>query len=211
VLDEEDLDLVTQLDGINGAGAAGEERFLAILFADIRGYTSFSEKLPPYDVIYSLNRYYHHVGKIITRNKGYIDNYMGDGFMALFGLEGDEDSVFNAVRSGLEVLEAVKRLSPYFELLYGCSFKVGIGVHYGQVVVGSIGFQKKRTSVIGDSVNFASRIEEANKQAGTSFLISQDAYRQIKDRVKTKACQPIGVPGKTGLHSLYEVLEIPNP
>jgi adenylate cyclase len=164
--------------------------------------------LPPYDVIHSLNRYYDQVGKVINKNKGYIDNYMGDGMMALFGLEDDELPVFNAIQAGLEMLEAVQHLKPYFESLYGCSFKIGIGVHYGQVIVGSVGYLRKRTSVIGDAVNFASRIEAANKQAGTNFLISEEAYSEIKDRVKARVCQSVSIPGKSGTYNLYEVLGI---
>jgi adenylate cyclase len=74
--------------------------------------------------------------------------------------------------------------------------------------VGSIGYLRKRTSVIGDAVNFASRIEAANKQAGTNFLISEEAYREVKDRVKARSCHPVSIRGKSGTYNLYEVLWI---
>ena len=106
----------------------GTERRVAVLFADIRGFTAFAEKLPPYDVIHALNRYFQRVEAIIRGRGGYVDNYMGDGLLAIFGAAAPESAPLDAVRAGLEMLEAVDRLRPYFQSVYGESLRIGVGI-----------------------------------------------------------------------------------
>lgn len=208
VLDDEDIALVNQMRVGSQSSLVGTEKQIAILFSDIRGFTTFSESLPPYDVIHTLNRYFHQVGEAITAHGGMINNYMGDGIMALFGLDDDPQAALNAVRAGLGMLEMVEQsIKPYTEAIYGNSFEIGIGIHYGTAVVGTIGARDSKTeTAIGDSVNFASRIESANKEAGTNLLISDDTYAQIKDYVKIGRTTRVMVKGKTGEHMLYEVV-----
>ena len=104
------------------------------------------------------------------------------------------------------MLQAVESMKPYFEAIHGRSFGIGIGLHYGAVVVGSVGWGPyKRRTIIGDAVNFASRVEAANKTADTNFLISDDAYQQVGHEVEVNECPPWEIRGKTGLYQLYEV------
>jgi adenylate cyclase len=207
VLDDEDEQLAAESIADQSVEAAGEERHLAILFADIRGFTPFAERLLPYDVIHALNRYYHRVGRIVHSHGGVVDNYMGDGMLSVFGLEETERVVSRALQSGLEMLQAVEAMKPYFEAIHGRSFDIGIGLHYGAVVVGSIGWGVyKRRTIVGDAVNFASRVEAANKNAGTSFLISDDAYQRAGHEVEVNQCPPWEIRGKTGVYQLYEVV-----
>jgi adenylate cyclase len=207
VLDDDDEELAVESMTDESVEAAGEERQVAILFADIRGFTAFAERLLPYDVIHALNRYYFHIGRIVHRHGGVIDNYMGDGILSVFGLEETERVVSRALQSGLEMLQIVEAMKPYFESIHGRSFEVGIGLHYGAVVVGSIGWGTvKRRTIVGDAVNFASRVEAANKNAGTNFLISEDAYRQAGHEVEVNQCPPWEIRGKTGVYQLYEVV-----
>jgi class 3 adenylate cyclase len=127
--------------------------------------------------------------------------------MALFGLDDQADSTFRAARAGLVMLRTVEILKPYFHALFRRSFDIRIGLHYGCVVVGSVGFQKNQaTTVIGDAVNFASRIEAANKQTGTRFLISKAARSQLARRMPTRPHGPLKIPGKKGRHTLYEIV-----
>jgi adenylate cyclase len=206
VLDEEDEELAVESMVDSIVEPVGEERQVAILFADIRGFTSFAEKLLPYDVIHALNRYYRQIGRIINRHGGVIDNYMGDGILSVFGLEGTEKVVSRSIQAGLEMLDAVEAMKPYFEAIHGRSFDIGIGLHYGAVVVGSIGWGvSRRRTIIGDAVNFASRVEAANKTVASNFLISDDAYRQVGNEVEVNQCPPWEMRGKTGLYQLYEV------
>ncbi|HTD28404.1 MAG TPA: adenylate/guanylate cyclase domain-containing protein, partial [Xanthomonadaceae bacterium] len=152
VLDDDDVELVDQRRKSGAGTAVGEERELAILFSDIRGFTSFSEALPPHDVVHVLNRYFHVMVPPIARFGGQIDNYMGDGLMALFGLQdGEENVALRAVQAGLAMLDALDALKPYLVTAYGRSFEMGVGIHYGEVVVGSVGaIGRERVTAIGD-------------------------------------------------------------
>ncbi len=207
VLDDEDEELAVESMSDPLAEAAGEERHVAILFIDIRGFTAFAERLLPYDVIHALNRYYRQVGRIIHRHGGVIDNYMGDGILTIFGLAETDRAVSRALQAGLEVLEAVEAMKPYFHALHGRSFDIGIGLHYGAVISGTIGWgDYKRRTIVGDAVNFASRVEAANKTVGTNFLISEDAYDRAGHEVQVNQCPPWEIRGKTGVYQLYEVV-----
>jgi adenylate cyclase len=207
VLDDEDRRLVDQ--EILGAAprSVGEERLLAILFSDIRDFTAFSEVHLPYDVIHALNRYFSRAGRIITQNHGQIDNFMGDGIMALFGVDDPANATLNAVRAGLEMLQAVDDMQPYFETQFKTRLRIGVGVHYGEAVLGAIGTgDRRRLTAIGDAVNVANRVESANKAAGTSFLISQRAYQHAGDQVLTGRSLQLPLKGKTGVFLLHEVV-----
>jgi adenylate cyclase len=189
----------------------GVEKYLLILFADIRGFTPFAEKLLHYDVIHVLNLYFQKVGEVIGRYGGTINNYMGDGFMALFEAAEPSEGALRAVQAGLELIDAVQGLKPYLEDLYNKSLQIRVGLHYGQVVAGKVGTPgNKKVTVIGDTVNFASRIETANKEAGTHFLISEDTYALVKDKVRLGRQVRLTLPGKSGQYNLYEIVGLIN-
>ena len=208
VLDEVDVALTSQLQPGVSTAPIGEEKKIAILFADISGYTPFAEALPPYDVMHVLNRYFHIMGQVITRNGGCISDYVGDGLVALFGVDDNTTAPFRAVKTGVEMLEAVKTLNPYLQAMYKRSFQIRIGVHYGEVVVGTVGIaDTKKVAAIGDAVNLASRIEASNRKLGTSFLISEETAEKVSGQVLLNQCSiQVALPGKSGKYSLYEVL-----
>lgn len=205
VLDQQDV--VESKDQLHHRTAwAGEEMTLAILFADIRGFTPFAESLLPYDLIHVLNRYFKSIGQVIEKHGGYIDNYIGDGILAVFGCDRQPGTVLRGVTAGLRMLEAVEDLKPYLRDVYGKTFEIGIGIHYGNAVVGTIGWgESQRRTVIGDSVNFASRIESANKEALTRFLISEETYGEVRDHVIARPAITTPLKGKSGEYTLYEV------
>lgn len=212
-LDGDDWDLFhDQAIGKVSAGFLGQEKKIAILFADIRGFTAFAEALLPYDVIYVLNRYFQLVGQVIERHHGMINVYMGDGLMALFGVEEPDRAVEYAIRAGVEMLEAVERLNPSLEALYHRQLRIGIGIHYGHTVMGTIGDPKRpNMTAIGDAVNLASRIEAANKPLGTTFLISEEVYKQATNYVVVNRSFQVELPGKSGEYCLYEVVGVSAP
>jgi len=210
VLDDQDRLLVDQEIASTAPRSVGEERLLAILFSDIRDFTAFSEAHLPYDVIHALNRYFNRVATIVEQFHGQVDNFMGDGVMAIFGVDDPANATFNAVRAGLEMLRAVEDMQPYFETQFKTRLRIGVGVHYGEVVLGAIGTgERRRLTAIGDAVNVASRVESANKAAGTNFLISQRAYQQLGEPVKTGRSVQLPLKGKTGVFLLHEVTGLP--
>ena len=111
VIDDTDLEICNQMfvdRMLESMRPVGEEKEVALMFTDIRGFTSFSERHPPYDVLFLLNRHFHQLYKIIDKNGGTIDNYVGDSLFAIFGLNDSKDkSVFKAVKSGVEILKEI--------------------------------------------------------------------------------------------------------
>jgi adenylate cyclase len=209
VLDAEDIKLTAQSSKADAPASIGEEKKLAILFADIRGFTPFAERLLPYDVVHVLNRYFYEVGRAIADHGGHIDNYMGDGLLALFGMDDGRDAALQAVRAGLAMIAAVEHLKPYVQTIHGRSFEIGIGIHYGEVIVGAIGAPgMKRDTVIGDAVNLASRIESATKRVGARLLISEDTFNELQDAIRPGNAHRVALAGKSGEYLLYEVSDL---
>jgi adenylate cyclase len=208
VLDAEDQMLASRPLLENLPTAVGVERPMAILFADIRGFTTFSENLLPYDIVHALNRYFFHMGKVIYAHGGEINNYMGDGLIALFSKGDESECCGQAVQAGLEMIREMDAGKDYLESSYGRSFGLGIGVHYGEVIDGTIGYREtQRRTVIGDAVNFASRVESMTKEFGVPFLVSDVVYQSLKERgaIRFHPREVSFIRGKTGLHLLYEV------
>lgn len=208
VLDEDDAEVTSMLIRDTGAELAGFEKEVLIMVADIRDFTSFAENLLPYDIVHILNRYFYLMNEVVTRHGGEIDNYMGDGFIALFELKDGRDDALRAVRAGLEMLHvANSRMQPYAKKFLAKQFRIGIGLHCGLVVAGAIGGRgNKRRTIIGDAVNFASRIESTNRRLGTRFLISENVYSLVKKDVRIRRENSIRIRGKRGEHRLYEVV-----
>lgn len=207
VLDEADERVTSQIAAEPYDGAAGHERPVAILFADVNGFTAMSETLPAYDVIHLLNRWFCRAGGAVAAEGGRVDNFMGDGLLALFGADGAPEPALRGVRAGLALLTEADRMAEYLAKGFGRGFGIRIGLHYGPVVVGKLGAcGRGRETAIGDAVNRASRIQDANKEAGTRFLISESAHGQVRGRVKVGKRIPLRLRGATGLHELYEVV-----
>ena len=193
-------DLVAAADTEEKIGV-GEKRAVAILFSDIRSFTNISERNKPETIVAFLNRYFTIMVDIIKKHGGTIDKFIGDAIMALFGTPVSyEDNARRAVAAAYEMRSALPSV-PLGDLVLpeGMTFNIGIGIHYGDVIVGSIGSKDKTDySVIGDNVNLASRLEGLTKTYGTQILVSEavredtgaDAfsYRHLDDvRVKGKA------------------------
>jgi adenylate cyclase len=212
ILDDVDINITSQIREGALITDVGEDTELAVLFADIRDFTPFAEALPPYDVIHVLNRFFSQMGRAITQHGGHIDNYMGDGLMALFGLPGEtgeETAALRAVRAGLAMLDEMESFKRYLQNIYGGSLEIGVGIHYGDVVVGSIGSEQlMRVTAIGDTVNIASRVETANKQAGTKFLISPSTFERVADVVTIGRTISINLKGTSGETVLREVIGV---
>jgi adenylate cyclase len=187
--------------------AIGEEQHVAVLFADIRGFTGFSEALLPYDVIHVLERHLRLATRTVERHGGVVTSFIGDGLMALFRPGPRRSPSQRAVRAGLEMLAETDARRQVLGELYGRSFELNLGVHDGPAIVGTVGGGPSSVTAIGDTVNVASRIEQANKELGTRFLISEATLAELDGdvRIGRRFCCPL--PGKAGEHTLIEVLE----
>ncbi len=212
LLDDLDLSLVVPTAMCPTATSAGQERRLAVLFSDIRGFTSFSEALPPYDVIHVLRRYFGTMKQIVNASSGVVNNTMGDGLMALFGLTRPESASIDAVEAGLKMLDAMTAMQPYLQTAYGRKLEIGVGIHVGEVVIGTIASDSgQEVTAIGDTVNFASRIESANKQAGTRLLISHGLLAEVSRQIQVGRCVRVPISGKSGEYELHEVTGLNPP
>ena len=161
----------------------------------------------PYDIVHILNRYFDILGDDIDKNHGYIDKYMGDGIMAIFGLdeESEENSAAQALSAALGMISSLHSFNEYLESRFDHQFKIGIGIHTGKVIVGNLGYRKKKEfTAIGDTVNTASRIESLNKKTGTSILVSEETYLMIKDQFSWKNKFKSQVKGKELPIIVYE-------
>lgn len=156
-------------------GGFGHEIEGAVLFTDIWNFTTFSENNLPYDVIHALNRLFNVLGNVIDKHNGYVDKYIGDCVMALFGLEEDcaKTTCRNAIEAALEINESLEGVNYYLQQHLGSSFRLGVGVAFGKMVVGELGFKLKRQfTAIGDTINVAARLERETRKVNANLLIS---------------------------------------
>ncbi len=156
-----------------------EERTVAILFADLRGFTRFSESRLPYDVVFVLNRFRVTMAEAIESAGGVINEFVGDGLMALFGIDGDvEQGCRNAVGAARSMTARLEQLNDSLRDELDVPLKIGIGIHVGPVIVGEMGFRGVRgITVVGDVVNTASRLEEMTKTLQAQVVLSDDVVR----------------------------------
>ncbi len=170
------------------------------MFVDIVGFTTLSEQLPSYDVMYILNRYFDDMGTIVKKNGGDINNFVGDAFLAAFGIDDKIDSVYRCSQAALEILKDVDIKKYVFLENYNIDFDVRVGM------LGNA--RNQRLSMIGQSVNFASRIETANKEAETRLLISEDAFKEIEDRAEVEDFVRVKLKGSSQRSTLYEISKL---
>jgi class 3 adenylate cyclase len=161
-----------------------EKRYVAILFLDVRGFTAFSNERPPEVVVGVLNKLLEQAVEAIAAQHGTVNKYLGDGLLAIFGAPIQlENPCAAAVSAALEISKRVRGLNHLFAATGVPAMRIGIGIHAGEVVVGSIGSAKHKLeyTVIGDAVNVASRIEQLNKNLGTELLVSDEVWGRCGD------------------------------
>jgi class 3 adenylate cyclase/HAMP domain-containing protein len=161
----------------------GKDMEMAILFSDIRNFTTISEEIgEPGVLVESLNRYFETEVDAIYKRNGWVDKYIGDAIMALWGAPvKHDDDVINSVMAGLEMLDALKKFNAEQKKNNKTEFPIGIGINYGVVTVGNIGSTHKRDyTVIGDNVNLASRMEGLTKTYKSELLITESVYKSIQ-------------------------------
>jgi len=184
-------------NGMETIKLGGEAVECAILFVDIRGFTTMSELLEPEEVVSILNKYLSLTSGSIFKYGGTLDKFIGDATMAIFGAPlPQEDYIYQAVRAAYDMVECSKELSVELEKEFGRSVSFGVGVHCGRAVVGNIGTERRMDyTAIGDTVNTAARLE-ANAPAGT-VLISDAVYRALEGRIDATSIGNIPLKGKS--------------
>ena len=186
----------------------GENRDIAVLFVDIRGFTTMSEALEPEQVVAILNEYLSLTTKAIFDNSGTLDKFVGDCTMAVFNSPFDlPDYEFKAVCAAMDIVNGGKALEKTLIEKYGRSVGFGVGVNVGPAVVGNIGCDFRMDfTAIGDTVNTAARLEANAKKS--QVLISDVLYERVKDRVEVNEIGEIPLKGKKKGVFVYEVTEV---
>lgn len=204
VLDSLDEDLILEFGKSEELRSLGEEKQASVLFVDIADYTAFTEKSLAYDVVHILNRYFYIAGNVIKQHKGRIIDYYGDGFLAIFGIDGEPDHAQNLVNAGFALQQAITRFDHDIHPLMDQFFQIRLGAHTGKIIWGTIGIEgMQKQAAIGDTVNFASRIEQANKALNSQFLISEALYDSLDTKPQAYTSHEIEVKGKAGKHAVY--------
>ena len=157
----------------------GRERELAVLFADLRGFTRMAEHKLPYDVVFVLNRYFETVGTAITEAGGVTNQFTGDGVMALFGIDvGPAAGCRQALAAARAMVEGLASLSAELAGDLPAPLRIGIGIHAGAAVVGRMGWgQSFYLTAVGDTVHVAARLEQATKDYHAELVVSEDVGR----------------------------------
>ena len=187
----------------------GDHITCTVMFTDIRSFTTLSEQISPRKVVTGLNRYFSEMTNAVTEMDGYLNKYLGDGILAIFGAPNKlpNDGAMAAIECGMKMLERLDELNKS-EIFPGIDeVRIGVGIHTGEAVVGNIGCDKKMEySIIGDTVNLAARIESVTKQYKLPMLISEDTYKRVKDHVEVQFVASAKVKGREQEVKLYEVL-----
>lgn len=193
----------------NNLPIGGNHTDITVLFADIRGFTDFSEKYSPEELVMVLNQYLAAAADAILAEEGTVDKYLGDSVMAWFNAPlRQPDHTLRAVRAALEMRKSI--LALHTKLPPEAHLSFGVGIHYGDAVLGLIGTEKRIDyTAIGDSVNTAKRIQE--NSAINQILISADAYENVKDQVEVRPISPLKLKGKIHSVQAYELLGLLNP
>jgi adenylate cyclase len=186
----------------------GERRRVSLLFADIRDFTSMSEKRQPEDVVEMLSEFFACMVAVVRENYGYVDKFLGDGMMATFGAPADDpEHEKHAISAALEMQEELRKLSSKWKAQGRASFKMGIGINSGHAVIGNIGSEAHMEyTAIGDTVNLASRLQSATKEVHAEILVSGATFDVAQTAFRWAPLGEITVKGRSQPVRIYGVL-----
>jgi len=199
------LDVLEEVHDNPESMLRGDKRELAVLFSDIRGFTTISESLSPEDTVESLNRFFSAMVEIIMDHEGIVDKYIGDAIMAFFGAPvKHKNDPEQATRVALKMLEALEQFNRSQVELGKPQFKIGIGINYGDVTIGNIGSERKMDyTVVGDMVNLASRLEGLTKVYHKPILLSNSVAKGVYKKIPCRLVDRVRVKGKLQDTSIY--------
>jgi adenylate cyclase len=190
----------------------GEQRDITVLFCDVRDFTPFSESHSAHEVVRLLNTFFAAAVPAIEAEGGIVNQYIGDALMVIFGAPtAQTDHAARAIRAAMEIIRRVQGLSDRWKELGAEGFRIGIGIHTGEAVVGTIGSPRRLDyTAIGDTVNTAARLESANKELKSELLISEATYLALtgdqRERIlATSEARTLSVKGKQEALLVYAV------
>ncbi len=188
----------------------GERREMTVLFSDIRSFTTYSEAHSPEEVVDQLSEYLTAMVDVIFANQGTLDKFVGDEIMALFGAPlYYEDHALRACRTAVEMLDRLKELHEKWRSEGKPLLRFGVGINTGKMIVGNLGSKQLFDyTVIGDNVNVGARLEGTNKKYGTSILMSESTYLEVKNDVVAREIDMVKVKGKTKPLRIYELMAV---
>jgi adenylate cyclase len=195
-------------------GVSGEEREIVALFVDLRGSSKFSERHLPYDVLFILNRFFLEMSDALSDSHGHYAQFEGDGLLALYGLEnGLEQGCKDVLRGAIKMQEKIIQLNQKLENELKQPLKIGIGVHCGQAIVGTMGPPSAPNySAIGDCVNAAARLQEKTKELECILVISDEVVQSAGANFSQFPSRRVDLHGKQQSVLIYAVknpLEVP--
>jgi adenylate cyclase len=192
----------------------GQKRLMTVLFTDLVGFTTLGENLTAGGLVQVINRYFTLMSECVQKERGVIDKYIGDAVMAYWGAPfvAEEEQASTACRAALAQVEALNRFRAELPDLMGLrknlpEINLRIGIATGEVVVGNIGSETARSyTVMGDTVNLASRLESANTMYGTRILISELTQRMVDKEMESREVDLLAVKGKQEAVGVFELL-----
>ncbi|MCX6546371.1 MAG: adenylate/guanylate cyclase domain-containing protein [Acidobacteria bacterium] len=189
------------------AELGGKRRHMTVLFSDIRGFTTMTERGQPEAVVEQLNAYFSAMVDVLFEHRGTLDKFVGDMVMALFGAPlADDEHADHAVQAALAMQAKLKELNAAWKAAGLPEIATGVGVNTGEMIAGTIGSDQVRSyTVIGDAVNLGSRIESLNKQYGTTILVSESTVKELKHQYDLRTLGDVVVKGKTQAVAIFEV------
>ncbi len=193
-----------------GIELGGEEKELTVMFSDIRGFTTYSEKHTPHEVVAILNEYLTQMTNLIFQTEGTLDKYIGDAIMAFWGAPGaQKDHAYRSCSTALGMVDLLHTvLHPKWELEGKQRLDIGIGLNTGPMVVGFVGSQSiKNYTLIGDAVNLGARLEGTTKEYHVEIIIAESTYLQVKEDMLCRELDLIKVKGKNEPIRIYELID----
>jgi adenylate cyclase len=196
----------------NDIGVGGQNKEVTIFFSDIRGFTAFSEKRTPEEVVAMLNEYFATMVGIINQHGGVVDKFIGDAIMAVWGApKGDPNDTLNAMTACIQMRKSLLELNNLRETREQPPILIGMGLHCGRAISGTIGSQERMEyTVIGDTVNLTSRIEASTKAFGADLLVSQAVVDKVNDHFVFELGGSAEVKGQSEPLRLFKVRGLKN-
>ena len=189
------------------AALGGARRHMTVLFSDIRGFTTMSEKGTPEDVVAQLNQLFTRMVAVVFSNRGTVDKFVGDMGMALYGAPlDDEDHAEHAVQTALAMIKTLQEMNQEWARDGKPQLDIGIGINTGDMIAGNVGSETiMNYTVIGDAVNLGARLESLNKEYGTRIIISEATRERLKGRYDIHPLGDVIVKGKSKPVAIFEV------